>query len=158
MFGTKKLIIISLIKKGSFARQNKQIYEFLIPFILSKSSYFGSKSDIIINGYFVGRNMYGSLIEAVNFNLFLHTLCEPSLSVYDSIALVDLGGFFSFDSLVVGTASRKAAVYTQNRTTQTQNKRTQKSMLRVGIELTILVFEGAKTVHALKHSATRPNI
>jgi hypothetical protein len=36
-----------------------------------------------------------------------------------------------------------------HRTTQTQNKRTQISMPRVGFEPTIPVFERAKTVHAL---------
>jgi hypothetical protein len=41
-----------------------------------------------------------------------------------------------------------------HRTTQTQNKHKQKSMLRVGFELTIPVFEQAKTVHALDREAT----
>jgi hypothetical protein len=41
-----------------------------------------------------------------------------------------------------------------HRTTQTQNKRTQTSMPRVGFELTIPVFERAKTVHALDCLAT----
>jgi hypothetical protein len=35
------------------------------------------------------------------------------------------------------------------RTTQTQNKRTQTSMARVGFEPTIPAFERAKTVHGL---------
>jgi hypothetical protein len=34
-------------------------------------------------------------------------------------------------------------------TIQTQNKRSQTSMLRMGFELTIPLFERAKTVHAL---------
>jgi hypothetical protein len=41
-----------------------------------------------------------------------------------------------------------------HRTTQTQNKRTQISMPRVSFELTIPVFERAKTVHALDRAAT----
>jgi hypothetical protein len=41
-----------------------------------------------------------------------------------------------------------------HRTTQTQNKRTQTSMPRVGFEPTIPVFELAKTVHALDRAAT----
>jgi hypothetical protein len=41
----------------------------------------------------------------------------------------------------------KAATYTQNKCTQT-------SMSRLGFEPTIPVFERAKTVHALDHSAT----
>jgi hypothetical protein len=41
-----------------------------------------------------------------------------------------------------------------HRTTQTQNKRTQTSMRRVGLEPTTPVFERAKTVHALVCSAT----
>jgi hypothetical protein len=40
-------------------------------------------------------------------------------------------------------------------TTQTQNKRTQTSMPRVGFEATIPVFERAKTVHALDRSAIK---
>jgi uncharacterized membrane protein len=40
------------------------------------------------------------------------------------------------------------------RTTQTQNKRTHKSMPRVGFEPTIPVSERAKTVHALDGAAT----
>jgi hypothetical protein len=41
-----------------------------------------------------------------------------------------------------------------HRTTQTQNKRTQTSMPRVGFEPTAPVFERAKTVHALDRAAT----
>jgi hypothetical protein len=40
-----------------------------------------------------------------------------------------------------------------HRTTQTQNKRTQTSMPRVGFEPKIPVFERAKTVHALDRAA-----
>jgi hypothetical protein len=39
-------------------------------------------------------------------------------------------------------------------TTQTQNKRTQTSMPRVGFDPTIPVFERAKTVRALDSAAT----
>jgi hypothetical protein len=41
-----------------------------------------------------------------------------------------------------------------HRKAQTQNKRTQTYMPRVGYEPMIPVFERAKTVHALNHSAT----
>jgi hypothetical protein len=41
-----------------------------------------------------------------------------------------------------------------HRSTQTQNKRTHSSMPRVGFELTNLVFEREKTVHALERSVT----
>jgi hypothetical protein len=41
-----------------------------------------------------------------------------------------------------------------HRTTQTQNKRTQTSMLRAGFEPTTPVFEQAKTLHALDCAAT----
>jgi hypothetical protein len=43
---------------------------------------------------------------------------------------------------------------TRDRTTQTQNKHTQTSMLRVGFEATTPFFEHAKTVHALDRVAT----
>jgi hypothetical protein len=41
-----------------------------------------------------------------------------------------------------------------NRTTQTQNKRKQTYIPKVGFELTTPVFELAKTVHALDRAAT----
>jgi hypothetical protein len=41
-----------------------------------------------------------------------------------------------------------------HRTTQTQNKRTQTSMPRVGFKTMISVFAQAKTVHALDCAAT----
>jgi hypothetical protein len=41
-----------------------------------------------------------------------------------------------------------------HRTTQTQNKRTQTSIPRVGFEPIIPVFEGAKTVHVLDRAVT----
>jgi hypothetical protein len=41
-----------------------------------------------------------------------------------------------------------------HRTAQTQNKRTETSMPRVGLEPTIPAFQRAKTVHALDRAAT----
>jgi hypothetical protein len=41
-----------------------------------------------------------------------------------------------------------------HRTTQTQNKRTQTSMLRVGFEHTTPVLEWVKTIHGLDRAAT----
>jgi hypothetical protein len=73
---------------------------------------------------------------------------------------LDLGRFFSF--LILYTVGRTAWTGDQpvarplpiHRTTQTQNKRTQISMPRVGFEPTISVFKRAKTVHALDGAAT----
>jgi hypothetical protein len=86
--------------------------------------------------------------------------CQKSfLSVYSSRALVDLGRFLSFliCTQCVGPpwtgeqpVSRPLPTH---RTTQTQNKRTQTSMPRVGLEPTIPVFERAKAVHALDLAA-----
>jgi hypothetical protein len=45
-----------------------------------------------------------------------------------------------------------------HRITQTQNKRRQTSMPRVGFEPTIPVFERTKTVHALDSAATTYNL
>jgi hypothetical protein len=72
----------------------------------------------------------------------------------------DLGHFFSF--LILYTIGRTpwtgkhpiARPTPTHRTTQTQNKRKQTSMPRVGIELTTPVFEGAKTVHASDRAVT----
>jgi hypothetical protein len=73
---------------------------------------------------------------------------------------LDLGRFFS--SLILYTDGRTPWASDQSvarplpthRTTQTQNKRIQISMPRVGFEPTIPVFELAKTVYALSHTAT----
>jgi hypothetical protein len=43
---------------------------------------------------------------------------------------------------------------TTHRTTQTQNKRTQTSILRAGFEPTIPAFQRAEIVHALDRAAT----
>jgi hypothetical protein len=73
--------------------------------------------------------------------------------------LLGLGSFFSF--LILYTVGRTpwtgdqpvARPLPTRRTTQTQ-KRKQTSMPRVGFELTIPLFERAKTVHALDRAAT----
>jgi hypothetical protein len=82
------------------------------------------------------------------------------LSIYGSTAVVDLGRFFSF--LILYTVGRTPWTSDQpvarslptQRTTKTQNKRTQTSMPRMGFEPTISVFERAKTVHVLDCAAT----
>jgi hypothetical protein len=84
-----------------------------------------------------------------------------SLSIYASTVFsLDLGRFFSF--LIVYTVGRTpwkgdqpvARPLPTHRITQTQNKRTQTSMRRVGFEPTIPAFERAKTVTALDCAAT----
>jgi hypothetical protein len=67
--------------------------------------------------------------------------------MYGSAALVDLGRFFS---VLICTQS----VGLLGRTVQTQNKRTQTSMPRVGFETTTPVSERAKKVHALDRAVT----
>jgi hypothetical protein len=74
--------------------------------------------------------------------------------------MLDLGGFFSL--LILYTDCRTpwtgdqpiARPLPTHGTTQTQNKRTQISMPRVGFEPTIPAFERAKTVHDLDGPAT----
>jgi hypothetical protein len=82
-------------------------------------------------------------------------------SVYGSaVLLLDLDRFFSF--LVLYAVGRTpwtgdepvARPPPTHRITQTQNKRTQTSMPRVGFECTIPAFERAKTVYALYRAAT----
>jgi hypothetical protein len=81
-------------------------------------------------------------------------------SLYGSVVLLCLGHFFSF--LILYTVCRtpmtryhpNARPLPTNRTTQTQNKRTQTSMPRVGFERTIPVFKRAKTVNALHRAVT----
>jgi hypothetical protein len=82
---------------------------------------------------------------------------KNTLSLYGSTALVQL---FSF--LILHTVGRTPWTGDQHvgrplpahRTAQTQNKRTQTFMLRVGFEPKIPVFERAQTVHALDRAAT----
>jgi hypothetical protein len=79
-----------------------------------------------------------------------------SISIYGSTALCWTLAAFQFLNLF-HTVSRTPWTGDQlvgwplpkHRTTQTQNIRTQTSMTWVGFETTILVFERAKTVHAL---------
>jgi hypothetical protein len=83
------------------------------------------------------------------------------LSIYGSRALVHLGCLF-FSFLILYTVCRipwtgdqpVAKQLPTHRTTQTQNKHKQTSILRVGFEPMIPVFERVKTVHALDRSAT----
>jgi hypothetical protein len=93
----------------------------------------------------------------VNVSIEFHVY----LSIYGSTAhFLDLGRVFSF--LILYTVGRTpwtsdqpvARPLPRQKTTQTQNKRTQTSMPPVGFELTITVFERAKTVHALDRAAT----
>jgi hypothetical protein len=84
-------------------------------------------------------------------------LFSLSLRLYSPL---DLGRFFSF--LILNTVGRTpwtgdqpvARPLPTHRTTQTQNKRTQTSMPRVGFEPTNPVFERAKMVHVSEHAAT----
>jgi hypothetical protein len=82
---------------------------------------------------------------------------SPSVWLYSPL---DLVRFFSL--LILYTVDRIPWTEDQpiarplptHRTTRTQNKRTQTSMLRVGFETTTPVFERPKTVHALDRAAT----
>jgi hypothetical protein len=79
--------------------------------------------------------------------LWLYSPCEP-LPLFQFHNLYKVGGTpWTVDQPV-------ARPLPTHRTTQTQNKRTQTSMPRVGFEPTIPVFERAKTVHALECLAT----
>jgi hypothetical protein len=75
-------------------------------------------------------------------------------------SLSDFGWFFSFLILyTVGSSpwtgdQPVARPLRTHRTTQTQNKRTQTSMRRVGFEPTTPVFERVKRVHALDRAVT----
>jgi hypothetical protein len=102
-----------------------------------------------------------SIFPFIDPTLRLPTYLPTYLSIYGStVLLLNLGRFFSF--LILYTVGwtpwtgdqRVARPQLTHRTTQTQNKRTQISMPRVGFETTITGFQGAKTVHALDHAAT----
>jgi hypothetical protein len=92
----------------------------------------------------------------------MRSICVHNLhvSLYGcTAALVDLGRFLFLNLYTVGrtpwTGDRPfARPLPTYRTAQTQNKRTQKSMPRVGFEPITPVFERAKTVHALDRATT----
>jgi hypothetical protein len=84
---------------------------------------------------------------------------EPIFSLW-LYSRLDLGRFFSFliphtVGMIPWTGDQPVArPLPTHRTTRTQNKRTQTSMLLVGFEPMTPVFERAKTVHALDRVAT----
>jgi hypothetical protein len=83
-------------------------------------------------------------------NQYLSMAVQPFVGVWPLFQFLDL--YHSrWDSLDGGSASRKAPAH---RTTQTQNKCKQTSMLQVGFKPTIPTFERAKTVHALDCATT----
>jgi hypothetical protein len=98
-----------------------------------------------------------------NVRFIKHHICLLCGSLSLSLWLycpLDLGRFFSF--LILYTVARipwtgdqhaTRPVFT-HRTTQTQNKRTWRSMPPVGFETTTPVFERMKTVYALDRAAT----
>jgi hypothetical protein len=84
-----------------------------------------------------------------------------ALPIYGSaVLLLDFGRFSSF--LILHTVGRTPWTEDQpvarplptQRTTQTQNKRTETVMPRVGFEPTMPAFEREKTVHALDRATT----
>jgi hypothetical protein len=82
------------------------------------------------------------------------------LSIYGSIAVVGLSKFIQFfNPYTIGKTAWAgdqpvARPLPTHITRQTQNKRTQTSMPRVGFKPTIPVFEWAKAVNALDTAAT----
>jgi hypothetical protein len=100
-----------------------------------------------------------------SFNELISLTALHSLSLSLSLSLwlyspLDLGRFFQFLNLY--TVSRTpwtgdqpvARPLPTYKTTQTQNKRIQTSMLQVGFEPTIPAFGRAKNVHALDRAVT----
>jgi hypothetical protein len=104
----------------------------------------------------------GQMVRSVTY-LSIYLSIYPSIhpSIYGSTALLlDLGHFFSFLTFYTVCSTPLTGDQPVERPlpahgiAKTQNKRTQTCMPRVGFELTILVFEWAKTVHALDRAAT----
>jgi hypothetical protein len=88
-----------------------------------------------------------SLSDYILLVLWLYSPCTPwSLFQFSNVYTVGRTPWTG-DQLI-------ARPLPTHRTTQTQNKRTQTSMPRVGFEPTIPVFERAKTVHALDQVVT----
>jgi hypothetical protein len=76
------------------------------------------------------------------------------LSLYGSTVLVDSFLIYTQSVVLLGRGISPSQGCHLYRTSQTQNKRTQISMLQVVFELTIPVFERAKTVNALDRAVT----
>jgi hypothetical protein len=82
------------------------------------------------------------------------------ISIIKGDTLLGPGGFFSF--VILYTVGRTpwtgdqpvARPLPKHRTTQTQNKRTQTTIPRMGFEPTTIEFEQAKTGHTLDRAAT----
>jgi hypothetical protein len=121
--------------------------------------------------YFYEETIYLSIYLSVYLSICLSIYLSLCLSIYPSIYLslsVCLwlyspgGPWPHFQFINLYTVSRTSWTGDQpvarplptHRATQTQNKRTQTSMPRVGFEPTIPVFEWAKTVHALDRAST----
>jgi hypothetical protein len=96
----------------------------------------------------------------VNIYLFIYLSIHPSIHLWLYSPLLGLSRFFSFLILyVVGrtpwTGNQPVArPLSTHRTIQTQNKRTQTSVLWVGFKPMIPVFEQAKEVHDLYRADT----
>jgi hypothetical protein len=125
----------------------KYVHYFLWSVSIQSSIYLSVCLSIYLS---VCLSMYPSICLSVCLSVCL-LLCRP---------LLGLGRFFGFfifykvDRTPWTGDQSVARPLPVHRTTQTQNKRTQTSMPRVGFERTIPVFERAKTVHALDRVAT----
>jgi hypothetical protein len=108
--------------------------------------------------------IYLSIYLSVYLCIYLSVCLSIYLSVYLSVCLwlySPCGPWPLFQFLNLYTVGRTLGRVISpsqgrylHRTTQTQNKRTQTSMHRVGFEPTIPAFQQAKTVHASDRAAT----
>jgi hypothetical protein len=107
---------------------------------------------ILCNRFDILRCNYETDYTKLSIYLSIHP--PTYLPIYSSTALVDLGRFKIFSPHTAGRTpwtgdqpvGRPLPAY---RTKQIQNKRKQTSIPRMGFERTILMFERAKTFHAL---------
>jgi hypothetical protein len=139
--------------------------EFVCYLFLMKSVYLSIYLSIYLSTYLsIYLSIYLSVCLSVCLPTYLPTYLPIYLSIYLSIygftvLLLVLRRFFSFLILytVGATPSTVDQPFTRpqpaHRTTQTQNKRIQTSMPRVGFEPTIPAFERTKTVHTLDSAA-----
>jgi hypothetical protein len=103
---------------------------------------------------FIYLSIYLSVCLSIYLSIYLFIYVPIYLSIYGSTALVDLGQFLIF--FIFCTVDRTTWTSDQpvarplptHRTAQTQNKRREMSMLRVGFEPTIPMFERTKPAHA----------
>jgi hypothetical protein len=143
------------IENVNFSETSEPIYQL----IRSRNSEVHTMN-IIPKGCYSPTRLHGVMFQKPTRWIYAETTETIYLSIYLSMAIQPMWIFFQFlnpsiDGRTPGTGDQPVGrPLSTHRTTQTQNKRTQTSIHRVGFKPTIPAFERAKTVHGLNRAAT----